>query len=426
MRNRLAEVGKLKARWIKAVLIGILSSMLLALGVLLQPASVLIHWETASELDTMGFYLTRGEQPRGPFERITATLIPAQADALSGGKYRYTDRFVKAGQVYYYQLEAVSITGEVERFGPLVVQADGVNDWAWAFVAFPFIIGIISAFVMWRNARLPVWLGAGEVILYCENQRLLKTLKQHYGHFTMQIEHPVMQVDIECRKPLQRSPGDAEPALEMESLQIWHVMADGFDGQIDLVTRKAWLKLASAQEALDADFFLRVLTLILAWERGGMLLHAAAVERKGQAYVFFGHSGSGKTTSARISEEQCGATVLNDDLVVLMPMQTGWQASGTPFWNPSQVQPNVNPRTVSLVGCYRLVKDQAVFLEKVGNGLAVAEILACVPAFGRLPAEVRNGLWQRAEQLAEWPGIQRLHFRKDPSFWRVLDDDVDG
>lgn len=86
-------------------------------------ALVKVEWTTASELNTAGFNLYRGERAGGPFERVNKQLIPASPDPLSGGEYAYLDQQVIPGVTYYYELEEVNLDGGKERFGPVVVEA---------------------------------------------------------------------------------------------------------------------------------------------------------------------------------------------------------------------------------------------------------------------------------------------------------------
>lgn len=84
----------------------------------------IIAWETASEVGTAGFNLYRGPGPDGPWTQVNATLIPPAADPVSGGRYRFTDAGAARGQVYYYQLEEVELTGGVNRYPPTRLQVD--------------------------------------------------------------------------------------------------------------------------------------------------------------------------------------------------------------------------------------------------------------------------------------------------------------
>ncbi|MBI4790624.1 MAG: hypothetical protein HY782_26645, partial [Chloroflexi bacterium] len=86
-------------------------------------AGITVQWTTASEVNTAGFNLYRGERKEGPFTKINPQLIPASNDSLVGGKYRFQDANVTPGQTYYYQLEDVETGGATTRHGPIVITA---------------------------------------------------------------------------------------------------------------------------------------------------------------------------------------------------------------------------------------------------------------------------------------------------------------
>jgi hypothetical protein len=86
-------------------------------------AGVLVEWETASELDNLGFHLYHGETANGPWTRLNADLIPVQAPGSGwGGSYSWLDA---GGQsTTHYVLEDVSVDGKVTRHGPIAVSED--------------------------------------------------------------------------------------------------------------------------------------------------------------------------------------------------------------------------------------------------------------------------------------------------------------
>ena len=92
---------------------------------LAAPPVVTVEWSTASELNTAGFNLARGDNQVGPFTRLNAEVIPPSPDPLVGGSYTYTDTQVAAGQTYYYQLEEVETTGRTSVQGVVAVTASG-------------------------------------------------------------------------------------------------------------------------------------------------------------------------------------------------------------------------------------------------------------------------------------------------------------
>jgi hypothetical protein len=91
-----------------------------------------LDWTTASELDTVGFNLYRGEAAEGPLTQVNTDLIPSQADPFAGTHYTYTDETVTAGRTYYYYLEDVDLQGQITRHGPQVAQAGPPQAWWWA------------------------------------------------------------------------------------------------------------------------------------------------------------------------------------------------------------------------------------------------------------------------------------------------------
>jgi len=86
-------------------------------------AAVIVEWTTASELDTVGYNLQRGETPVGPFEQVNPEIIPAASDSLTGSSYTYEDDHAQAGKTYFYMLEEIESTGTTNQHGPIVVEA---------------------------------------------------------------------------------------------------------------------------------------------------------------------------------------------------------------------------------------------------------------------------------------------------------------
>ncbi len=197
--------------------------------------------------------------------------------------------------------------------------------------------------------------------------------------------------------------------------------ASGYAGYVDVAKWQGELALSSVQPVDDADYFLRCAFALLAFEAGGLLLHAAGLVRRDHAYLFLGHSGSGKTTVARLSSS---ALVLNDDLVLLWPTEDRWWAYATPFGNPSS-QPVTVAGRAPLRVLLGLVQDREVRLERAGPALAVAEMVGNAPVVSADPGRA-EALLARCQQIVRAVPYYRLHFRPDDSFWRVVDDELDA
>jgi hypothetical protein len=195
--------------------------------------------------------------------------------------------------------------------------------------------------------------------------------------------------------------------------------APGYAGYVDLAKGQGELALSSVQPVDDADYFVRCALALLAFESGGLLLHAAGIVRHSYAYLFLGHSGSGKTTVARLSSSDL---VLNDDLVLLWPAEGQWWAYGTPFGSPSPVPVTVAERA-PLRALLGLVQDTEVHLEITGPALAVAEMVSNVPVVSADPGRA-EALLARCQQILLTVPYYRLHFLPDDSFWRLVDDEL--
>jgi hypothetical protein len=85
-----------------------------ATGVLNQ---VVLEWQTASELTTVGFNLYRAESAAGPFtQKLNSAMIPGLMGSPVGKTYTFNDTGVSAGKTYYYQLEGISSTTGSKRY----------------------------------------------------------------------------------------------------------------------------------------------------------------------------------------------------------------------------------------------------------------------------------------------------------------------
>ena len=82
-------------------------------------SAVFVEWETASELDNLGFHLYRGLSENGPWERLTQTLIPGLGSSPEGKRYSFLDAGLRNGATYFYRLEDVDRSGRVTSHGPV-------------------------------------------------------------------------------------------------------------------------------------------------------------------------------------------------------------------------------------------------------------------------------------------------------------------
>ncbi len=189
--------------------------------------------------------------------------------------------------------------------------------------------------------------------------------------------------------------------------------APGFAGLIDLANRRGILRAHPQTGAEDAAYFVRAACALTALSQGALLFHATAVVHREEAYAFFGLSGSGKTTVARLSRPR---PVLNDDLVLVYQQEGQWRVHATPFG----LRRHPEVLSAPLRAFLRLRQALEDRLEPLASTLACVELLANSPVVNADPLRLPQAmaLWDRI--LTEVPAYA-LYFRKSPDFWEVMD-----
>jgi hypothetical protein len=90
-----------------------------------EGSQVLVAWETALEIDTVGFNLWRSEMSDGEYVQVNDALIPATSPGgVWGGSYTYTNPDVIPGKTYYYKLHETEVGGASNWYGPFSTEAD--------------------------------------------------------------------------------------------------------------------------------------------------------------------------------------------------------------------------------------------------------------------------------------------------------------
>jgi hypothetical protein len=242
--------------------------------------------------------------------------------------------------------------------------------------------------------------------------------------------------------------GGAAPAL---TLEITNVQRDGFlkvarpseyyrvetrwEGEVLLACSYEWagwldrsrgrggLALARVTEedprAFDRSMenFLRIVYAHAVIPSGGFLLHSAGLVRDGRAYLFFGPSGSGKTTVTTLSPE---ALVLSDDLTMILRSGTGeYRACSVPFRGLFAPRPE-SDESWPVAGFFRLIQASEDRLEPVRGARAIGELVGSLP-FVTERSEIAGDVIDTIAAAASRVPVFRLHFRKDRTFWRLIE-----
>ena len=76
--------------------------------------AVVIRWITESETNNAGFNILRSEKRDGEFTKLNTKLIAGQGTTSERTTYEYADTSAKPNVVYYYQIQDVSLDGQVQ------------------------------------------------------------------------------------------------------------------------------------------------------------------------------------------------------------------------------------------------------------------------------------------------------------------------
>ncbi len=190
------------------------------------------------------------------------------------------------------------------------------------------------------------------------------------------------------------------------------------DFHLEMAPESGEVRGVVAGNVYSLDSLLRVLFSVALLEVEGLLLHASAVvARDGRAHVFFGKSGAGKSTAVRLSQPRLS---LSDELVIVRRCRDGYYAYGTPFWG--NLESHGENRRAPLGRLLCLKQDTEVHLEALPYPQAFRRLLGCVLFFARQEPWVSQAVDLTARLAREAP-VQTLCFRKDDTFWRLLEDD---
>ena len=87
-----------------------------------QP-EIYVEWETATQVGTVGFFVTRSDSATGTFTRVSE-FIPREGDDLTGWVYDpWIDEDTILGNTYWYKLEEITNSQDSEFYGPIAAVA---------------------------------------------------------------------------------------------------------------------------------------------------------------------------------------------------------------------------------------------------------------------------------------------------------------
>jgi hypothetical protein len=194
---------------------------------------------------------------------------------------------------------------------------------------------------------------------------------------------------------------------------IWR--AERADFRLDWDSDSKSGKLELSLNAYSLDAALRILHTLLLAEEGGFLLHAASAVRHGRALLFFGPSGAGKTTIARLALPD--ATLLTDEISYIRRDGPNYLAHGTPF--TGELAKSGENISAPIAGLYQLVKASTNRVTPMKQGDAARALLESVLFFAEDSDLVKLVFKSVCDLVSQLP-VYQLEFVPDKSLWDLI------
>ncbi|MBC8492463.1 MAG: hypothetical protein H8D43_01655 [Chloroflexi bacterium] len=256
--------------------------------------------------------------------------------------------------------------------------------------------------------------------LKLDDAEITQSIIARYADFVSPTGRPEVVIQVEVQEEAQfipiipGVPQVIEFSFQNDKLTIEYNFGAG---SVDMTLCEG--NLAISPEGY-VENFLRVLYSWLCTYHNAVLIHSAGVIRDGKALAFFGHSGSGKSTTALLSLNHI---VLSDDMVIVKKTGNTYKACGTPFYGGGGPE---TPRTnacAELRAMFRLRKDVEHFVKSLDRSQALAEVISCVPFVVKEVAMAQR-VMEICTDLVMTVPVKELHFRRDKDFWKEVDDGV--
>lgn len=138
------------------------------------------------------------------------------------------------------------------------------------------------------------------------------------SHVDLAVEQVADFTDGRVRGP--EYPAFARRVVRPGQIELARFDAEGvlFAPSGDTEPVRGQFRVGPSKNSLEA--VIRIAISVALPRRGGLLMHASAIELAGEAHIFAGVSGAGKSTiSAMLAESLSACTRLSDELLILAP-----------------------------------------------------------------------------------------------------------
>ena len=258
-------------------------------------------------------------------------------------------------------------------------------------------------------------IGGIAVRLLCQDHSFACLVRKRYASFLGSCDDEAAELTVNLLSQGERGP-DADLEVFYRS-GIWHIQRGDFRAEWNPRSRRGAVWQARSPYSIDS--VLRILHTLILSEQGGFLLHAASVIRNGQALLFAGKSGAGKTTMCRLAPSD--SILLTDEISFVRPVGSTYCAFGTPFYGELAV-PGKNT-FAPVAALYLLEHAPEDQVDNVSPRQALTQFLRNVLLFAHESESVHRVFASAFDLISRVP-IRRLRFAPTPGVWTALEEAV--
>ena len=256
-----------------------------------------------------------------------------------------------------------------------------------------------------------VEIGGIPIALSTCDDGFLDLLRQRYDGF-LSASRPEFELAFDLTSTVPPSDDDVRVRREGDE---WLLERGDFHARWNLRTGRGTVRQNPNPYSLDS--VLRILHSLIVAGRGGFLLHAASAICDGQAYLFSGISGAGKTTMTRLAPPDI--TLLTDEISYVRPSPDGYSAFGTPF--AGELAKAGENCTAPVAALFFLEQGPENRMDELSPTEAVRRLMRNILFFAEDQALVEKLLATACDFVARVP-IRRLTFYPDARVWDLVRD----
>lgn len=249
------------------------------------------------------------------------------------------------------------------------------------------------------------------ILLRTQDSAFHKLLTERYSDFISSSDQPQFRFDIELTEAANADP-DADVSVTRAGAD-WQFQRGDFFAQWD--PQAGTGKVRQTANPYSIDSVLRIVHTLLLAPEGGFLLHAASAVRNGEAHIFTGRSGAGKTTLSRFAPKD--VTLLTDEVSYVRKFADGYTAYGTPF--AGELAKAGENTSAPLAAVYLLVQGPENRLEPMPEAEAVRTLMRNILFFAQDEATVQSVFKSACEFAAKVP-MYRMIFTRSSAAWGLV------